>query len=112
MVLEEDELVKICSQGTDNGSMRSGKMIGCIENPPMELRGSPSAIGTNIMLCRLCLLDSKRLATMMGMESHPSTLGFHSILSIHEIVDRLATLLLMSVEWSLRWTFRLRSNSR
>lgn len=46
------------------------------------------------------------------MKSHPSALGCHSIFSIHKTVYQLATLLPISIEWGLRWTFRLRSNSR
>ena len=45
------------------------------------------------------------------MKGHLSTLGRDSVLPIREVLGRLATLLLISVEWSLCWTFRLRSNS-
>lgn len=75
-----------------------------------EIRKQPRAIGTNVTLCQVSLLDSERLATMA--EGHLSALDCHYILSIDEIVCRLIHIFLVSVEWSLRWTFRLWSNSR
>ncbi len=45
------------------------------------------------------------------MEGYPSTLGRHSILAVHESLDRLNTVCLISVKWSLRRRFRLWSNS-
>ena len=41
-----------------------------------------------------------------------STLGYLSILPIHEILGEFATTLLMSIEWCLRWSFGLWSNPR
>lgn len=68
------------------------------------------AIRTNLTSCQVCLLDSERLAVMM--DGHPSSMGRHSISSIHRVLSQIATIFLMSVEWSLRRTFRLWSYSR
>lgn len=99
--------------GSDNGSRPSREMIGWIEKWTWTLEDAILLFVTMSFLCQLCLLDPKRLITIMReKQSYPSSLGCHSIISINKTVYQLAPLLPMSFEWSLRRTFRLRSNSR
>lgn len=100
------------SSSSNNGSRRSGRTSGKIENGCLlvgDISGGLRADGNNVTSRQVCILNPERLATIV--EDHLSTLGRHSILSIYENLGRLAIILLMSVKRSLCRGFRLWSNS-